>query len=254
MKRRAVLLGASNLTRGLAAVLGGLIDLWPEATLDVLAALGHGRSYGLTSCVLGRSLPGILHCRLWQALAESEPAPTTALITDIGNDLLYGVAPERIGDWVGEAMSRLKEAGAEITVTGLPLDSVRSLSRRRFVVFRSLFFPFSRLVFEDAVSRAVALDEQVRAQAARHGARVVTQQSEWYGLDPIHFRFTRAGDAWRAALAPTGGDEAPLFRTDLLRWVWLRTRRPRQMRLFGLPAGRRQPCARLPQGGTLSLF
>ncbi|HEY5315121.1 MAG TPA: hypothetical protein VIK18_21495, partial [Pirellulales bacterium] len=53
--RRLVLLGASNLTRGLAPVLQTAAQLWDEP-LDILAAAGHGRSYGATSRVLVRSL------------------------------------------------------------------------------------------------------------------------------------------------------------------------------------------------------
>ena len=68
--------------------------------LDILAALGHGRGYGLESRVLGRRLPPILECGLWEALDRRPPCETAALLTDIGNDLVLGAEPEQLIEWV----------------------------------------------------------------------------------------------------------------------------------------------------------
>ncbi|MEX0819484.1 MAG: hypothetical protein WD070_07815, partial [Pirellulaceae bacterium] len=87
--RRVVLLGASNIARSPAIVFDSARSAW-GSPLDIVAATGHGRSYGMTSCVLGRTLPGILQCGLWEALATRPLVPTAALLTDIGNDILYG--------------------------------------------------------------------------------------------------------------------------------------------------------------------
>ena len=46
-----------------------------SAPLEIFAADGHGRSYGMASRVLGRELPGILECRLWETLASRPAAP-----------------------------------------------------------------------------------------------------------------------------------------------------------------------------------
>ena len=60
---RAVALGASNLTRGFRTVVSAARAAWgPE--VQVLAALGHGRSYGAPSRVPFRTLPGILESGL----------------------------------------------------------------------------------------------------------------------------------------------------------------------------------------------
>ena len=95
--RRVVLLGASNLTKGIGTVVETACRTWGQP-LEVHAALGHGRSYGRTTSLLGRQLPGILECGLWPALERTPGVPTAALVTDIGNDLLYG---EPVGQIVG---------------------------------------------------------------------------------------------------------------------------------------------------------
>ncbi|MCZ6542107.1 MAG: hypothetical protein O6768_00410, partial [Planctomycetota bacterium] len=88
---RVVLLGASNLTRGISRAVG-IAQAILGTPLEVLIAMGHGRSYGQRSRVLGRSLPGIVDCGLWDALLHGSGRPTYALLTDIGNDVMYGAS------------------------------------------------------------------------------------------------------------------------------------------------------------------
>ena len=84
---RVVALGASNLTRGLQTMVSSARASW-GSEIEVVAALGHGRSYGATSQFLIRTLPGILECGLWRELESRPQVPTRALLTDIGNDIL----------------------------------------------------------------------------------------------------------------------------------------------------------------------
>ena len=64
MPDRIVALGASNLVRGLPTVIATARASWGPA-VEVLAALGRGRSYAGRSVFLGRALPGILDCGIW---------------------------------------------------------------------------------------------------------------------------------------------------------------------------------------------
>ena len=83
--RRVVALGASNLTRGFPILVSAArASAGPD--VEVFAALGLGRSYGMESRVLARTLPGILDSGLWAALAGLPPLPTRAVVTDVGND------------------------------------------------------------------------------------------------------------------------------------------------------------------------
>src|SRR6185312_6977256 len=87
---RAVLLGASNLKASLPLVVD-LLRRRAGGPVEVLAACGHGRSYIAWSRFLAiRHLPGIAGCGLWQALEDRPGLSTVALLTDAGNDLVYG--------------------------------------------------------------------------------------------------------------------------------------------------------------------
>ena len=68
--------------------------------VEVLAALGHGRSYGAHSRFVFRTLPGILESGLWQELESRPQLPTRGLVTDIGNDIFYGFSPEQTLGWI----------------------------------------------------------------------------------------------------------------------------------------------------------
>src|SRR5687768_7415205 len=98
-----VLVGASNMTRGLG-VLRALSAQACGMPHEVLAAIGMGRSYGLPSSILGRRLPPLLECGLWDALDRRPRRDLVALVGDVGNDLLYGQDVEVILRWVDECV------------------------------------------------------------------------------------------------------------------------------------------------------
>ena len=116
--RRVILLGASNLTRSFPTVVATVRQTWP-APVEIMAAMGHGRSYGQDSSVLGKKISGIFPCALWQDLQNRPSLPTAALVTDIGNDMLYGVSPDQMLDWVERFQAECPAAAVWSTSPGL---------------------------------------------------------------------------------------------------------------------------------------
>jgi hypothetical protein len=244
---RLVLCGASNLTLGLElavdiarARLGG--------PLEVLAACGLGRSYGAESRVLTRVLPGIERCGLWSALAE-RPA-THALVTDLGNDLAYGTAATVVARWLEVTLERLSERGARGSIGGLPLSSLRGIGKFEFQFWKTVLFPSRPLERARLLGEAEELELRARELATHFGWSFVESDPAWYGRDPIHHTRAQRERAWRALLAPLGGEAAaPLQRSP---------RRGRleyaEVRRLGLRMGRPQPCAALADGTTFSLY
>ena len=196
---RVVAVGASNLTRGFHAVVGVARQAWgPD--VDVLVALGNGRSFGSPSTYLARTLPGILHSGLWRELESQPPAPTHALVTDVGNDILYGFPPAQILGWVDECAARLVRFAQDIIVTGLPSATMSGLSPGRYLFFRSVFFPRCRLSFAQTMEAARTVQSGLEDLASRRGLRFVELKPEWYGLDPIHIRPGKVRLAWQEIL------------------------------------------------------
>lgn len=209
---RVIVLGASNVSRGLARFAAVARDR-AGRPVDLVVAAGHGRSYGVNSRVAMRRLPSILGCGLWRALERDQAAaaPPLALLTDIGNDLLYGFPAPAVADWVGECLRRLGEHGARVAVTRLPLVSVLGVGPVRYRVFRTCFVPGCRLTLSEVKEAAAELDARITAVAVEHGAAVLAQPVEWYGVDPIHVRRRHLADVFHAA-ADAWGLPAPAHR------------------------------------------
>lgn len=252
--RRLVLLGASNLTGAIATVLDTARGLY-GGPFDILAALGNGRSYGHYHTWMGRKLPGILRCGLWDALERCPPAPALALLTDIGNDLLYEVPPDEVAGWVEECAARLQRAGARVLLTALPLCNVRTFSPARFTVMRRLCFPRCGLDFAGLVGRAQDLDARLRDLARRRGLIVVEHRPEWYGMDPFHICKHSWPGAWHTILSGSAEAAPPAgTRASLRRRLYLRLLVPDRRWLFGWEQRRVQPAGRLPDGTMVSLY
>ncbi len=252
--RRAILLGASNLVRNISAVVGTAQNAWGRP-LDLMIAAGHGRSFGMTSCVLGRYLPSILRCGLWDELAARPPAETAALITDVGNDVLYGATVEQIAGWVERCLQRLSGVASRVVLTQLPLESVSRLGSARFILLRSVLFPRSRLQLADALAMSAELDERLVALAQEYGTAVVRPDHGWYGWDPIHIRPRHSGAAWPLILS-SWRDEGQVERAaaSWRQWIMLRRCRPLYRRLCGVEQRQAQPAARLRDGSLVSFY
>lgn len=251
---RFVVLGASNIARNLTTILAAGRAI--ATPMEILVAHGHGRSYGGTSRVLLRQLPGIVHCGLWSHLAERRDTPTWALVTDIGNDILYGFAPALIADWVARCVDRLQAAGARVAITHLPLANLARLGPRKFALMRTMLFPGSPLTLADAQRHAEDLNDRVERIATQTGSAFVSQNPAWYGFDPIHILASHAWPAYRAFLGTAFDIELPIKRprVPLGSWAYYQTCRPQQVWYAGLDIGRRQPVARWSDGTTLGLW
>lgn len=254
-RRRVVMLGASNLTRGISTAVETAQRIWNEP-LSVWIAAGHGRSYGAPSSVLGRRLPGIVECGLWRSLSAGPAAPTFALLTDIGNDLIYGSSVEVVFRWVETCVERLSNAGARIVMTGLPVARLEDRPHWQFELLKRLFFPSRELRYEDVIERAHELDVRLRTLAGERNVARVLPNAAWYGWDPIHIRMCHWRVAWREILTPWSNSEKKFLpaQGSLRRWIYLRRLCPEEREWLGRAQRRSQPCGRLADGTTIRLY
>ena len=200
--QRIVLLGASNLTISLPLILENLRRRL-DGPLKVYAALGHGRSFGQWSRVLVRSLPGIAESGLWDHFERDPPAdgPVRALITDVGNDLIYDVPVPRIVEWLDDGLRRLADRNADTVVTMLPLGSVEKLQAWRYYMARTLMFPTRRCPWPEMQRRVYELNDRLEQLCTRYGAKTFAPPGEWYGFDPIHIVRSCRAAAWTEILS-----------------------------------------------------
>jgi hypothetical protein len=219
-----VVLGASNVSRGLAR-LTATVRARSDAPVDFYVAAGHGRAYGVTSRVWVRRLPSILASGLWRAIDRGQVEKPLALVTDVGNELLYGLGVAAVAAAVGEAARRLADRGARLAITGLPLGSISGVGTVRYGLLRSLYVPGCPLALDELKEAARWLDEELRALAAELGASYIEQRGDWYGFDAIHLRRRRLDALWDTAADAWGLPAAPgKPRATLAEWAALGTK------------------------------
>ncbi|MFM8704982.1 MAG: hypothetical protein ACKOHG_14160 [Planctomycetia bacterium] len=253
MRPRVVVLGASNVSRGLARLVAALQARAPGA--DLFVAAGHGRGYGVNTRVAARRLPSILGSGLWRAVDREPAAATVALVTDVGNELLYGFSAEQVASWVRESVRRLVDRGAMVAITQLPLAGIAAVGPIRYRALRTFFVPGCRLSLPDLKAAAGRLDDELQAIARECGGRLVEQPAHWYGLDTLHVRRRHLDDLWRAACAAWAlpAAESPT-RASLADWAKIGTRAAEVRSLAGVMRFTRQPVLELRGGGRLALY
>ena len=205
--------------------------------------------------MLGRTLPGINTCGLWDALSHNEQAPTYALLTDIGNDIGYGFDAATIEHWIDHCATRLGQMNARMVITDLPTHAVRELPEWRFQIVHRLLFPSQQLKLNDVLATVDAVSGQLRELASKYDASFIEVHKSWYGIDGIHIRrhlrqhaFATMLDSWSDQ---TNVTDQHLLLTERWSMRWLK---PADRTLFGIHQLTAQPAMTLGDGSTLSLY
>lgn len=248
-------LGASNVARGFPALVNNARRLWGEP-LELFVAKGHGRSYGITSRLLGRSLPGIRESGLFQALRAAPCHRLHALVTDIGNDLPYGVPVEQISSWVTESFDYLTDCGARVAVLPLPIDSLRAVPRWKYVAMLRLLYPACRTQHCEMLAQAKALNDSISCSAKQRGIQILQQDPRWYGFDPIHIRRRQVNEVWSRLLEAMfyGSSDGGPASGATIRSRRLQRLRPHRFHFFGREFQTAQPSGQFPDGTRIHLY
>ncbi|HEX5646085.1 MAG TPA: hypothetical protein VFX56_03880 [Nitrospira sp.] len=248
---RVVALGASNLTRGFRTVVDTARSVWGPG-VEVMAAFGHGRSYGAPSRFIGRTLPGILKSGLWAELDRRSRVTTRGLVTDVGNDILYGFSVERTLEWVEEVLVRLSQVTQDIVLTDLPLASVRRMSNLKYLAFRTVLVPNCRLTRTQVLDRAERVNEGLASLAETYGATFFRLDPKWYGFDPIHVRPSLWRTAWQKILGAESQTKAGgAVTVETMKLYFMR---PERRWLFGVEQLTPQAGVALRSGGHIWLY
>lgn len=195
-----IVIGASNVTLALPMLWNNLQQT--EGPLRLIVIAVHGRSYGMPSTILGRRLPSITECGFWNIPFDPplNRATTKTILTDVGNDILYGATAENIGDWVKTTLDRVTQFSSKVAMAQLPMASLRSLSDRRYRFFRRVLFPRCGLSLSEAMDVGDAVNEKLETLATEKDVAVIAPPIEWYGIDPIHIRKRCRPAAWERLL------------------------------------------------------
>jgi hypothetical protein len=254
-KLRVVLLGASNLSIMFPTVVATARATFAQP-LEMFVAKGFGRSYGQQSKFFGKKFPGILQSHLWSAMERTTPSSSVAILADIGNDLAYEAPVGRIIGWVQQALDRLQTRGAQVVLNNIPLESLRRVGVARYHIFREALFPSCKLGRRELLRRAEGLSKALIDVGEQRKIPIFAGESAWYGVDPIHPRWSAAGRIWARMLGELSapGAIAPLVRASSSMAVQLHRLKPESWLQLGFQRRAGQPAARLSDGTTIALY
>jgi len=180
-------MGASNLARGFQALTDCRVRSLEPHPVEILHALGPGRGY----CAEG----GIFNIRyssigssgiLKSASAQRENFHrVVALITDIGNDIMYGVPVSEITACLRDLLEKLDALEADVFVHPIPLDFSKDVSKSQFRLLRAIFYPHSLIDYEKAKEAVFTINDFLRGRA-KGRVHLLPSAKSLMGVDKIH--------------------------------------------------------------------
>ncbi len=194
--QRWLILGASNVRRSLIPLIEQIFQVSKGPT-DILFACGHGRSYCRPNRVLGWSLPGLSESGWQEAWRrhDQEVSSRSVILTDVGNDLLYGIEPDELLSHVELCLDALHPSD-RIMLIGLPMDRLERVRSIEYQIFKKIFFPGSTIAFETVMRSAREVQQGLEALCRARQNEWLIPPSTWYGVDPIHIRRSLQRKAW----------------------------------------------------------
>ena len=192
-----LLLGASNLARGYS-MLRHHLSKCREKT-EFLNALGPGRGYCAKGGMFNFTYSPILESRIIEfAEKKSKNAFHTAvLITDIGNDLMYGVSAQTLIARLDAIIDRMLGWDANIFITAIHVNLKKDVSPITFLLVRFLFYPSSKVTFEEADLLVIKVNRYLKKKShINERVHLIAGMETFTGLDKIHFSLLKAHSAW----------------------------------------------------------
>ena len=176
--------------------MNGLTRCLSPRPVEYLHAMGPGRAYITEGGLLNAVYPPILNCGILDAARKKDKDKTTvALVTDIGNDIMYGVPAEEIVAGLQTLFSELEEIGADTFITAIPVDLEKDVGESYFRILRRIFFPKSRVEYHEAASTVQTVNRFIKESASK---KIVALEGmeKFCGRDKIHYSLLGCHRAW----------------------------------------------------------
>tara|TARA_B100000686_G_C16670785_1_gene906329 strand:+ start:336 stop:1088 length:753 start_codon:yes stop_codon:yes gene_type:complete len=192
---RFVFLGASNLARGHRALAQCLESVLQPQSSEFFFALGPGRAYRANGGILFHRYDSIETCGVLERAGRDidRTSSLTVLLTDIGNDIMYGVPVEELIECLEGILQKLGDLEADIHVSPISSWLERQLDPVRFNILKALFYPKSGMTYPSTIDALIRINRYIRTEIR---ATIIEGLDAFVGLDKIHYSFFRSGSAW----------------------------------------------------------
>jgi hypothetical protein len=157
--------------------------------------MGPGRGYISQGGIFNVIYTPILHSGVLEAVSNTKNQKVVALITDIGNDIMYGIPAEKIIGGLKSIFDELNKLEANIFITTIPVDLKKDISEFYFHILRKFFFPRSTVEYNRAWEAIQSINTFI-LQPLNKNIIVIDEMNEFCGVDKIHFSLLKSCSAW----------------------------------------------------------
>lgn len=192
-----VLLGASNLSLGWFALARHMQACLHPRPMEIMVATGAGRAYRAAGGLLNVTYPPIESSEIFEAARRKSESGyrVIALVTDIGNDIMYGVSAEQLIETMRQVFGQLRSVHADVFYTTLPAAFEKGIHPIWFYILRTLLLPASRVSYDEARAAIIQVNQYLREVASKEG-HLIPDVDRFLGFDEIHYGWLRAQHAW----------------------------------------------------------
>ncbi len=210
-----VLLGASNLARGYFAFTQHISKSILGA--EFVNALGPGRGYCARGGLLNFSYSPIGECQVMeQAKIYAERGfRVTVLLTDIGNDIMYGVPEQFLIKCIDTLIEKSLQLNAEVFVTSIHVNVCKDMGEISFKLLKAIFYPNSLVTINRADSVVKKINHYLKEKSSQNErVHLVRGLGAFCGVDKIHYSLFKSHIVWSriantmllSLSAPTAGN------------------------------------------------
>ena len=190
-------MGASNLSRGYSLLTRYLSRCLGVQNIEFLNALGPGRGFCAKGGMFNFIYSPIQDCQIIEAVDKKTKIPRVVLITDLGNDLMYGVTPDALIECLDTLIDRMLKWNADIFLTSIHINMKKDISRRTFYILRFIFYPNSKINYEETDSFIIKVNEYLEEKTRKNQkVHLITGMESYTGLDKIHYSLLKMHKAW----------------------------------------------------------
>lgn len=192
-----LLLGASNLARGYSLLNRHISKCLGDSNTEFLNALGPGRGFCARGGMFNFTYPPIQDCRILEAAEKKTNDARAVLITDIGNDLMYGISADTLIECLDSLIERMLLWNAEIFLASIHVNMKKDVSPATFFILRFIFYPGSKVTYEETDSFITKVNSYLEEKARKNEkVHLITGMESYAGLDKIHYSMLKTHLAW----------------------------------------------------------
>lgn len=190
-------MGASNLARGYSLLTRHISSCFGKNKVEFLNALGPGRGFCARGGMFNFTYPSIQDCRILDVAQKKSCDSRVVLITDIGNDLMYGVSAGTLIESLDGLIDKALQWDAEVFLTSIHVNLKKDVSQTTFFILKSFFYPGSNITYEETDLFIKQVNGYLKEKAGKNErVHLISGMESFAGADKIHYSLLKTHSAW----------------------------------------------------------